>query len=139
METETTIKNDGHRSRDIKGVVQSFGGSSIPKELLTPGPDINAAIGRTIFRDEEQKNAFIIYFSQLCMFFEPEDDEMIQYLYLLNMAPSVKGISREQSLEGHIGILRALVEYNAKNKDKDRKEERIQQQGQNSGKEEGRY
>lgn len=115
-----TEKGNGSKSRNVRGVVQSFGSSSIPKEFITPGADINAAIGKTIFRDENQKNAYLIYYGQLSMFFDDEDDEIAQFIYLLNMAPAVGGVNREQSLEGHTGLLRYLSDKeNKKKRDND--------------------
>lgn len=111
-------RGNGGKGRNLKGVVQAFGSASIPKEFITPGADINAAIGKTIFRDETQKNAYLIYYSQLCMFFDEDDDEMVQFVYLLNMAPAIGGLNRDQSLEGHTGILRYLSEKENKNRRK---------------------
>ena len=103
MTTETHNKKDG--SQRIKGVVQSLGRGSIPREFITIGEDFSSALGRCVLRDEEQRNAIIIYKAQLEMF--DLDYEIQDLTDLLNASSAVGGRNREQALEAHVGILRA--------------------------------
>lgn len=119
-------RDDGAHSRSgkVKGIVQSVGSSSIPREFITPGDDIDSALGRTIFRDETQKNVYNQYYSQLKLYFDDDDDEIHQYRHLLNSAAAIEGKNREQALEGYTGVLRDLQSM-LSNKDK-RKREKVE-------------
>lgn len=102
MEQKVKDQSDGHKEKKLKGVVQSLGRASLPREFITIGEDFDAALGRCILRDDVQKNAVSIYKSQLEMFGLWE--EIAQLTSWLNSSPAVGGINREQALEGHVGI-----------------------------------
>lgn len=116
-------RTNGNQSQRVKGVLQSVGSQSIPKEFITSNKDIGDALAKTIFRDEKQKNDFNLYYDQLKLFFDDTDDEIRQFVYLLNSASAVGGKGREQALEGHTGMLRMLTELKNKEKEKAKKQE----------------
>jgi len=99
METETSTKNDGHRKMpskgDIAGVIHIAQPGQLAQEFITVGKSFEEALGRCVIRDDEQKNAIIIYKAQLEMFDMIE--EVKDLTNWLNAASAVGGYNRSLS------------------------------------------
>ena len=99
MTTDTSVKNDGHRKMppkgDVAGVIHIAQPGQLAQEFITVGKSFEEALGRCVIRDDEQKNAIIIYKAQLGMFDMVE--EVQDLTNLLNAASAVGGFNRSLS------------------------------------------
>lgn len=102
-------KDNGHKpgftSREqgsIDGVIKIEGQSQLPQEFITIGRSFEEALGRCTIRDEEQKNAIIIYKAQLEMF--EMLDEIQDLTNWLNASSAVGGYNRSLSAMTYTGI-----------------------------------
>ena len=87
---------------NVSSVVKFVGQTQLPQEFITIGKSFEEALGRCTIRDDEQKNAIIIYKAQLEMF---EMWEEIQDLTnLLNAASAVGGFNKSLAAMTHTGI-----------------------------------
>lgn len=94
--------NDLKDTSRFKGVVADSGDQLFPKELITVGKTRKDALGRDILRDEQQRNALIIYVAQLKMFdMVTEQDDVRDWL---NASPAIDGVNRRQALMGWVRI-----------------------------------
>lgn len=81
------VQSSGHG-----GVVKIVGQSQLPQEFITIGKAFEEALGRCVLRDDEQKNAVIIYKAQLEMFHMT--DEIQDLTNWLNASAAVGGFNR---------------------------------------------
>ena len=99
MTTDTSVKNDGHRKMppkgDIAGVIHIAQPGQLAQEFITVGKSFEEALGRCVIRDDEQKNAIIIYKAQLEMF--DMITEIADLTSWLNAASAVGGFNRSLS------------------------------------------
>ena len=103
MLTETSTEPEGQKKRlpkrDIAGVIHIAQPGQLAQEFITAGKSFEEALGRCTIRDDEQKNAIIIYKAQLTMFLMV--DEITDLTNLLNAASAVGGFNK--SLAAMVG------------------------------------
>ncbi len=90
------------RTGDVAGVVRIVGQTQLPQEFITIGKNFEEALGRCVLRDDEQKNAVIIYKAQLEMF--EMWDEIQDLTNFLNASAAVGGFNRSLAAMAHTGI-----------------------------------
>jgi len=99
MTTESKVSNDGAKRRlskgDPAGVIKIAQPGQLAQEFITVGKSFEEALGRCVIRDDEQKNAIIIYKAQLEMF--DMINEVKDLTNLLNAASAVGGFNRSLS------------------------------------------
>jgi PHD/YefM family antitoxin component YafN of YafNO toxin-antitoxin module len=100
MESDlSSVKNDGHRKMpppgDVAGVIHIAQPGQLAQEFITVGKSFEEALGRCVIRDDDQKNAIIIYKAQLEMFSMIE--EIKDLTNWLNAASAVGGFNRSLS------------------------------------------
>ena len=100
MTTElSSVKNDGHRKMpprgDVAGVIHIAQPGQLAQEFITVGKSFEEALGRCVVRDDDQRNAIIIYKAQLEMFSMIE--EIKDLTNWLNAASAVGGFNRSLS------------------------------------------
>lgn len=76
----------------IEGVVKIVGQTQLPQEFITIGKSFEEALGRCTIRDDEQKNAIVIYKAQMEMFVMWE--EIKDLTNWLNASAAVGGFNR---------------------------------------------
>jgi hypothetical protein len=98
------MTTDDKRPRgSLEGVVHDvIGIKNLPQEFITIGKNFDEALGRCVLRDDEQRNAVIIYKAQLEMF---EMFDEIQHLTnWLNASAAVGGFNRSQAIMAHARV-----------------------------------
>lgn len=88
--TKDHTKEDG-KGREA-GVIKIEDQGGLAKEFITIGRSFEEALGRCTIRDEEQKNAIIIYKAQLDIF--DMDEEVQDLTNWLNASAAVGGFNR---------------------------------------------
>lgn len=73
------------------------------KDFTHPGKDPRELLMRTIFKDEREANAAVLYYSKCIEFGLKEETEI--FLNWLASRPSIKGISRRELLMGATNIV----------------------------------
>lgn len=91
-----------HERGDVAGVVRIVGHAQLPQEFITIGKNFEEALGRCVLRDDEQKNAIIIYKAQLEMF--GLLNEIQDLTNWLNASAAVGGYNRSLAAMSHTGI-----------------------------------
>lgn len=106
MATETSTKGDSKRKAlpksNIAGVIHIAQPGQIAQEFITAGKSFEEALGRCTIRDDEQKNAIIIYKAQLSLFLMT--DEIMDLTNLLNAASAVGGFNKSLAAMVATGI-----------------------------------
>ncbi len=88
-----TNQRDGDKEKgSVQGVIKIEEHGGLAKEFITIGRSFEEALGRCTLRDDEQKNAIIIYKAQLEIF--EMDDEIQDLTNLLNASAAVGGYNR---------------------------------------------
>ena len=85
-----------------KGLTAALGDHDFPLRLLEAAEDFKSALSNCSIRDEEQRNAIIIYAAQLDMFDMVEEKNDLTNM--LRASISINMASRAQALQGHVGI-----------------------------------
>ena len=86
----------------LSGVVKIVGQTQLPQEFITIGKNFEEALGRCVLRDDEQKNAVIVYKAQLEMFgMWDEIDDLTNWL---NASAAVGGYNRSLAAMTHTMI-----------------------------------
>ena len=92
----------GNHKGSIDGVIKLEGQGGLAREFLSIGRDFDEALGRCVLRDDNQRNAIILYKAQLEMF---ELWEEIQELTSwLNASAAVGGFNRSLAAMTETGI-----------------------------------
>lgn len=99
--TQTAGKN-GNRHSKIAGVVHMVNSTQLPQEFITIGKTFEEALGRCRIRDDNQKNFFILYKTQLEEF--ELTDEINELTSLLNASAAVGGFNISAAIMAHTGI-----------------------------------
>ena len=104
MEVQASGKprENGHGKGSYKGVVELFGNKQLPQEFITIGSNFQEALGRCRLRDEEQKNAVVIYKAQLEMF--EMWDELEDLTNWLNASTAVGGFNSSLAAMTYTGV-----------------------------------
>lgn len=102
VQTKTNPQQQGQKRGDVAGVVKIVGQSQLPQEFITIGKNFEEALGRCVLRDDEQKNAVIVYKAQLEMF--EMWDEIQDLTNWLNASAAVGGFNRSLAAMTYTGI-----------------------------------
>ena len=94
--------NFDNKRGSIEGVIAIEGQGQLPQEFITIGNSFDEALGRCVLRDDDQKNAVIIYKAQLELF--EMNDEIDHLTAWLNASAAVGGINRKQAGMTYTGI-----------------------------------
>ena len=87
---------------NVSSVVKFVGQTQLPQEFITIGKSFEEALGRCTIRDDEQKNAIIIYKAQLEMF--EMWNEIQDLTNFLNASSAVGGYNKSLAAMTHTGI-----------------------------------
>ena len=86
----------------VAGVVRIVGQTQLPQEFITIGKEFEEALGRCVLRDDDQRNAIIIYKAQLEMFsMLIEIQDLTNWL---NASAAVGGFNRSLAAMTYTGI-----------------------------------
>ncbi len=102
---QSRINRDGHDSSQggsYEGVIKIEGQGQLPKEFITIGRDFDDALGRCVLRDDNQRNAVILYKAQLELFEMWE--EIKDLTSWLNSSVAVGGFNRSLAAMTYTGI-----------------------------------
>lgn len=99
MATKDQNTNQGSKS----GVIKVVGSSQLPQEFITIGATFEEALGRCVFRDEQQRNDVNIYKDQLEMF--DMTDEIESLTNWLNGSLGIGGYNRSLAAMTHAGVI----------------------------------
>ncbi len=95
-------RGDDHQKGSIEGVIKIEGQGQLPQEFITIGKGFGEALGRCVLRDDNQRNAVILYKAQLEMFGLGEEiDDLINWL---NASAAVGGFNRSLAAMTYTGI-----------------------------------
>lgn len=101
-----TYNKDGQKKMpqkgSVEGVLHVVQPGQLAKEFITTGESFNEALGRCTIRDDEQKNAVIIYKAQLALFGMLEEIEDLTNW--LNAGSAVGGFNRSLAAMVATGI-----------------------------------
>jgi len=93
---------DTRQHGSVEGIIEIEGQSNLAKEFITIGQSFEEALGRCVLRDDEQKNAIVIYKAQLEMF--GMWDEIDDLTNFLNASAAVGGFNRSLAAMTETGI-----------------------------------
>ncbi len=99
---KTRTGGNGHQEGSYEGVIKIEGTGQLPKEFLTVGRDFEDALGRAVIRDDNQRNAIILYKAQLELFDMWE--EIKDLTSWLNASAAVGGFNRSLAAMTYTGI-----------------------------------
>ncbi len=91
-----------NRGGSVEGIIEIEGQSNLASEFITIGQSFEEALGRCVLRDDEQKNAIVIYKAQLEMFDLWE--EIADLTNFLNASAAVGGYNRSLAAMTETGI-----------------------------------
>lgn len=104
--SKTTVETR-ETTKDIPGAGQGLlgatGDGSFPSALLKANEDFHTALANSYIRDEVQRNAIVIYASQLKLF--DMVDELEDLVNFLNGGLSINMAGRAQGLQAHVGMV----------------------------------
>ena len=97
-----TGEEKGNHQGSYEGVVKLLGKSQLPQEFITVGRSFDDALGRCVLRDDNQRNAVILYKAQLELF--EMWDEIGDLISWLNASAAVGGFNRSLAAMTYTGI-----------------------------------
>ncbi len=96
-------ESEKQQKGSVKGVVSDIlTNKNLPNEFITIGKSFEDALGRCVLRDDNQKNAVVIYAAQLAMF--EMWDEIDDLTNWLNASAAVGGFNRSLAAMTYTGI-----------------------------------
>jgi len=97
-------KGNGHKPQDgsFEGVIRIEGQGQLPQEFIKIGRDFEEALGRCVLRDDNQRNAVVLYKAQLEMF--GMWDEIADLVSWLNASAAVGGFNRSLAAMTYTGV-----------------------------------